>query len=44
MGHLLEKKKICHGYQGNYHSERREVGRRNGGGESLPAFTDEIRL
>lgn len=23
MGHLFEKRKICHGYQGNYHSERK---------------------
>lgn len=26
MGHLFEKRKICHGCQGNYHSERNGVG------------------
>lgn len=26
MGHLFEKRKICHGCQGNYHSERKKGG------------------
>lgn len=43
MGHLFEKRKICHGCQGNYHSERKGGG---GGREkkSPTAFMDRIRL
>ena len=50
MGHLFEKRKICHGCQGNYHSERKkEVGVWGGlmqGEEkkSPTAFMDRIRL
>lgn len=31
MGHLFEKRKICHGCQGNYHSEKKEGGQVAGG-------------
>lgn len=49
MGHLFEKRKICHGCQGNYHSEKKEGGQVAGGKKkkkkkSPTAFMDRIRL
>lgn len=47
MGHLFEKGKICHGYQGNYHSERKWGGRVGGcskKGKRLTAFMGRIIL
>lgn len=46
MGHLFEKRKICHGCQGNYHSERKRGGRLHEERKkrSPTAFMDRIRL
>lgn len=49
MGHLFEKRKICHGCQGNYHSERKWGGgtlreERKKKKRSPTAFMDRIRL
>lgn len=45
MGHLFEKRKICHGCQGNYHSEwKGGILQEERKKRSPKAFMDRIRL